>query len=107
MWLAVPYGSRIVKLNGVPIRVVVARGEAYGEGVEVHRLEDVDVPVYGVAKTVADLFKFRNRVGVDVAIEALREALRERRCLREEIRRYARIDRVERVMAPYLEALSA
>ena len=74
--------------------------------VEVHRLEGVDVPVYSVERTVADLFTFRRRVRTDVVLEALKEALRERRCQREEIRRYARIDRVERVMAPYLEAFS-
>ncbi len=106
VWLAVPYGSRIAKGQGVPMRIVVARGPAYGEGIELHRLEGVEVPVYGVAKTVADLFKFRNKVGIDVAIEALKETLRERRCSRDEIRRYARLHRVERVMSPYLEALA-
>ena len=106
VWLTVPYGSRIAKSEAVPLKVVVARGEAYEAGVEVHRLEGVEVPVYSVAKTVADLFKFRNRIGVDVAIEALKEALRDSRCTREEILRYARVDRVERVITPYLEALS-
>jgi predicted transcriptional regulator of viral defense system len=106
-WLAIPYGARISQNRTVPTRVVVMRPSAYEHGIEVHRLEGVDVPIYSVAKTVADCFKFRNTVGLDVAIEALREALRDRRCTREDIRQFARIDRVEKVMRPYMEALSA
>ena len=107
VWLAVPFGSRITKRDWPPMRTVVMRPPAYDQGIEVHRLEGVDVPVYGVAKTVADCFKFRNSVGLDVALEALREVLRDRRCPREEIRLYARIDRVENVIRPYMEALAA
>ena len=62
---------------------------------------------YSVAKTVADLFKYRNKVGLDVALEALREAWRERRFTMDELDRYAQICRVRRVMRPYLEALIA
>lgn len=107
VWLAIPYGARISQNRPAPTRVVVMRPSAYEHGIEVHRLEGVEVPIYSVAKTVADCFKFRNTVGLDVAIEALREALRERRCTREEIRKYARIDRVEKIMRPYMEALAA
>ena len=89
------------------MQVVVMRSPAYESGIETHRLEGIDVPIYGVAKTVADCFKFRGKVGLDVAIEALREAIRDRRCSRDEIRQYAQIDRVERVMRPYMEAFSA
>lgn len=106
VWVSVPYGTRI-SASDLPMRVVVVRGPAYEIGIEIHRLEGVDIPVYGVAKTIADCFKFRNKVGIDVAIEALRDALRDRRCTREEIRKYALIDRVENVMRPYTEALSA
>jgi predicted transcriptional regulator of viral defense system len=106
VWVAVPFGSRITKREWPPMRAVVMRPPAYGQGIEVHQLEGVDVPVYGVAKTVADCFKFRNTVGLDVALEALREVLRDRRCSREEIRQYARIDRVENVIRPYMEALA-
>jgi hypothetical protein len=67
----------------------------------------VPVRVYGVAKTVADCFKYRNKIGLDVALEALREASRERKATSEEIHRYARICRVENVMRPYMEALAA
>ena len=63
--------------------------------------------VYTVAKTIADVFKYRNKVGLDVALEALREAWRARRFTMDEIHRYARICRVERVIRPYIEALVA
>lgn len=105
VWLAVPYGSRISNTR-LPLRVVVLRHAYYEAGIEVHVLEGVDVPIYSLGKTVADCFKFRNKIGIDVAIEALREALRERRCDREEIRQFASINRVERVMRPYMEVLS-
>ena len=81
-------------------------GEAREAGVETRRLEGVDVPIYGPAKSVADCFKFRNKIGVDVAIEALRQCLDEGRCSVDELDRYARICRVSRVMRPYLEALA-
>jgi predicted transcriptional regulator of viral defense system len=103
VWVSIPYGARISTTSVVPMRIVVARPPAYGAEINIHRLEGVDVPIYSVAKTVADCFKFRNKVGLDVAIEALRE----RRCSREDIRNGARIDRVERVIRPYMEALSA
>jgi predicted transcriptional regulator of viral defense system len=107
LWLAIPYGARISQNRTAPTRIVVMRPSAYEYGIEIHRLEGVEVPIYSIAKTVADCFKFRNTVGLDVAIEALREALRDRRCTREDIRKYARIDRVEKIMRPYMEALAA
>jgi hypothetical protein len=66
----------------------------------------VEVKVYSIAKTIADCFKFRNKIGMDVALEALREGLRQKRCTPENILKFARINRVERVMLPYLEALT-
>lgn len=80
-------------------------GSALTEGVETHRIEGVPVHVYSVAKTIADAFKYRNKIGLDVALEALREAWRARRFTMDEMRRSARACRVERVMRPYLEAL--
>lgn len=106
VWVAVPYGSRIVKSNTTPIRSVVMRSPSYGEGIERHLLEGTEVAIYGIAKTIADTFKFRNRVGLDVALEALRDVLRNKRCTREEIRNYAKINRVEKVMQPYMESMT-
>jgi predicted transcriptional regulator of viral defense system len=107
VWLAVPFGAWIAKSSAVPVRIIVLRSEAYGAGIETHEMEGIDVPIYCVAKTVSDCFKFRNKIGLDVAIEALRDALRDRRCTREQIRQFARIDRVENIMRPYMEAFSA
>ena len=70
-----------------------------------HRLDGVKVSVYEPAKTVADCFRYRNKIGLDVAIEALRDCRDQRRCSVDEIWRYAKIDRVANVMHPYLEAL--
>ena len=72
---------------------------------EVHSIEGVDVRITSPAKTVVDCFKYRNKIGLDVALEALREAWRERRITMDEIDRLARICRVERVMRPYVESL--
>ena len=66
----------------------------------------MDIRIYSVAKTIADCFKFRNSIGMDVALEALREGLRQKKATPNEIQRFARVNRVERIMQPYLEALA-
>jgi hypothetical protein len=81
-------------------------GDALGAGIERHVIEGMKVPIYSAAKTVADLFKFRRRVGLDVALEALRAYRRRHRGGMDELHRMAKICRVERVMQPYLEAMS-
>ncbi len=81
-------------------------GEARNAGIEAHVVEGVPVRIYGVAKTVADCFKFRNKIGVDIAVEALRDCLEQRRCATDELAEHARICRVSRVMRPYMEALA-
>ena len=81
-------------------------GTALTEGVESHRVEGREARVYNVAKTVADCFKYRNKIGLDVALEALREAWRERRFAMDQLDRYAAVCRVQRVMRPYLEAVA-
>ncbi|WP_041739434.1 type IV toxin-antitoxin system AbiEi family antitoxin domain-containing protein [Calothrix sp. PCC 6303] len=74
-------------------------------GIEEHQIEGVTVRVYCLAKTIADCFKFRNKIGLDVAIEALRDCWREQRCTMDEIWHYAKICRVQNVIRPYLESL--
>ena len=74
-------------------------------GIEAHSVEGVRVQVYSVSKTIADCFKFRNKVGLDVAIEALREAWRMRRFTMDELWTHAKVCRVSNVMRPYLEML--
>jgi predicted transcriptional regulator of viral defense system len=107
IWLAVERSAPQPRLHYPPLRVVRFSGEAFSSGIEVHRLEGQPVRMYSVAKTLADLFKYRNKVGLDVALEALREAWREQRFTMDELDRYAQICRVRRVMRPYLEALVA
>jgi predicted transcriptional regulator of viral defense system len=80
-------------------------GAAYAEGIEEHMIEGVTVRIYGVAKTVVDCFRFRNKIGLDVAMEALRESLRSKKTTINEINRFAKLARLGRVMRPYLEAL--
>ena len=99
--------ARRPALKYPPLRVLRFTGEALSEGVESHRIEGQTVRIYNVAKTVADCFKYRNKIGIDVALEALREAWRARRFSLDELDHYARICRVQRVMQPYIEGLVA
>jgi len=107
VWMAIDRRARRPALRYPPLRIVRYTGAALTEGVESHRLEGREVRVYNVAKTVADCFKYRNKIGLDVALEALREAWRARRFTMDELDRYAAVCRVQRVMRPYLEALAA
>lgn len=105
VWIAIDRRSRRPALAYPKLRVLRFSGQALSAGVNPHRIEGETVRVYSVAKTLADLFKYRNKIGLDVCLEALREAWRARRFTMEEVHRYARVCRVERVMRPYLEAL--
>jgi len=106
VWLALKHGTARPRIKVPPLRVVWISGAAFYEGIEVHNIDGVDVRVYSVAKTVADCFKFRNKIGSDVAVEALRECLQEKKVTRDQLWKYAQICRVAKVMRPYLEALS-
>jgi len=106
VWMAVNVKARQPRVEGLPLRIVRFSGAAFTEGVEEHVVQGVTVRVYGLAKTVADCFKYRNKIGLDVALEALREALRSRRASADDLWHFARICRVSRVMRPYLESLS-
>lgn len=105
VWMTIPHKARTPKANGMPLEIVRATGEVLTAGVEHVEIEGVDVPIYGVAKTIADCFKHRRHVGEDVAIEALREALRQRKTTVSELMHYAKIDRVSERIRPYLKAL--
>lgn len=107
VWIAIDRRAHRPALKYPPLRVVRYTGEALTEGVESHRIEGQVVRVYSVAKTLADCFKYRNKIGLDVALEALREAWRARRFTMSELDGCAGICRVQRVMRPYLEALIA
>mgnify|MGYP005818481965 CR=1 FL=1 len=105
VWLAIDNKAATPKLHYPPLRLVRFSGAALTEGVEEHVVDGVTVRVTGVAKTVADCFKYRNKIGLDVALEALREAWNAKRMTSDEIWRYAKICRVANVMRPYLESL--
>ncbi len=107
VWLAISRRARRPALRYPPLRVVRFGGRALTEGIEVHDIEGRKVRVYCVAKTLADAFKYRNKIGLDVVLEALRQAWWERRVRMDDLDRFARICRVQRVMSPYLEALVA
>ena len=107
VWIAVDRRARRPTLRFPPLRVLRFTGAALTDGIDVHQIEGQAVRVYNVAKTVADCFKYRNKIGIDVALEALREAWRARRFTMEELEHYARVCRVSNVMRPYLEALVA
>ncbi len=104
VWLALPRGQQAPKLNYPPIKRVQYSDTSYAEGVEVHLRDQVEVRVYGVAKTIADCFKHRNKIGLDVALEALRDVRRQNRATTDALWHYAKICRVANVMRPYLEA---
>jgi predicted transcriptional regulator of viral defense system len=106
VWIALPEKARRPRLDYPRLRVARFSGPALTEGIEKHRVEGVDLRVYSAAKTVADCFKYRNKVGIDVAIEALRDFSRRRRGGATDLARYARICRVSRVMQPYLDAIT-
>jgi predicted transcriptional regulator of viral defense system len=106
VWLAIPHKAWRPKSEGPPLRLVHLSGPALTKGVEEHKVEGVVVRVFGAAKTVADCFKFRNKIGLDVALEALRDYRRKHRAGMDELWRFAKICRVTAVMRPYLEALA-
>jgi predicted transcriptional regulator of viral defense system len=84
--------------------VTTLSGAAYSGGIEEHFIEGITVHIYGVAKTIVDCFRFRNKIGLDVVLEALRESIRSKKTTIGEINRLAKLVRLERVMRPYLEA---
>ena len=106
VWMAIPQKARAPKYKSPPLEIVRASEEALTAGIDHVDIEGVNVPIYNAAKTVADCFKFRRRVGTDVAIEALRDSLRERKVTPTQLMEYAAIDRVANVIRPYVEAIT-
>ncbi len=105
IWLAIPNKAHAPKLDYPPLRIVRFSGPSLTEGIESRTVDGAPIRVYSVAKTVADCFKYRNKIGLDVALEALRECRREKRASNDELWRYARLCRVANVMRPYLESI--
>src|SRR6266550_6785178 len=106
VWMAIEAKAWRPKRDGLKLRIVHFSGRSFREGVEEHDIAGVRIRVYSAAKTVADCFKFRNKIGIDVAVEALKDYSRLHRSGANDLARFARICRVSRVMQPYLDAIS-
>ena len=107
VWLAIPPHTPTPRLDQPALRVVRMSGPALSEGVEPIDIDGVQVPVFSAAKTVADCFKFRNKIGLDVALEALRDGWAQRKLTMDALWHYAAVNRVSNVMRPYLESTTA
>lgn len=106
VWVALPRGHAHLPLRRtVAIRTIWLSAVGYESGIEQHRIEGNDVPIYGIAKTVVDCWRFRNRVGMDVAQEALREVVSTKRVGMDELYHYAVLAKQWNIMMPYLEGI--
>ena len=102
--IAIARTQRDPKIDYPPIEVYRFTGESFTKGVETHEIDGQTIQVYNPAKTIADCFKFRNKIGKDIALEALQRGLEEKNVEVKEILKYAKICRVENIIKPYLEA---
>ncbi len=106
VWLAISRKARLPKVEYPSLRVVRFSGDALTFGIQTHEVEGVSVNVFSPAKTVADCFKYRNKIGLDVALEALRDCLNQKKATMDEIWAAAKVCRMSQVMRPYLESVS-
>ena len=106
VWLAIPNKSRLPKMEYPPLRIVRFSGVAFTEGIDEKQIDGVPVRITNIARTVADCFKYRNKIGLDVALEALEEALQNKRTDINELWHYASVCRVTNIIRPYLESLT-
>lgn len=105
VWIAIDIKARAPSFDYPPIRTIRFSGNALCTGIEIHEHRGVSLKVYNPAKTVADCFKFRNKIGLDVALEALREGWKNKLFTIAELNKFGKICRVERIMRPYIESL--
>jgi len=104
IYLALPRGAEPPRMEHPPLRIFWFQGAAFAEGVEEHVVDGIPVRIYSPEKTLADCFKYRNKIGLDVALEALKLHRQRKRFEVDELMHFARICRMEKVMRPYLEA---
>jgi len=107
VWLAIDRKGWLPKVKDLPIKTVRFSGDALAIGIDYHIIDGVKVPVYNPAKTIADCFKYRNKIGIDIAIEALKEGWKDKKFNMNDMWKYSKICRVQNVMKPYLESLSS
>jgi len=105
VWMAIDRRAARPRVNYPALRIMRFSGSALKEGIQEHRIEGVKVKVYSPAKTVADCFKYRNKIGLDVALEALRDCWRSHKCTMDQLWHFAKVCRVSNIMRPYLESL--
>jgi predicted transcriptional regulator of viral defense system len=106
IWMAIHEKARLPRIDSPPLRIVRFSGASLTFGAQSHRIEGIAVRIYSPAKSVADCFKYRHKVGLDVALESLRDCLRRRQATPDELWEAAKICRMTNVMRPYLEALA-
>jgi predicted transcriptional regulator of viral defense system len=107
VWMALERAAARPRIDYPPLHIVRFSGSGLTEGIEEHVIEGVPVKVTGPARTVADCFKYRNKIGLDVALEALKACRARRRCEIDELWHHAKLCRMANVIKPYLEAISA
>ncbi|MGO8037957.1 type IV toxin-antitoxin system AbiEi family antitoxin domain-containing protein [Rhizobium leguminosarum] len=107
VWMAIDRTAWRPKIDYPPIKFVRFKGSALTEGVERHRIEGVEVPITNPARSIADCFRYRAKVGLDVAMEGLREGLRRRKTTSDDLWTYAKEARIWSIMRPYVEATVA
>jgi len=105
VYVALKRGMEAPRLGHPPLRIFWFSGQAFTLGIESHKIDGVSVRIYGPEKTIADCFKYRNKIGLDTAIEALKLYREKRRFKANDLMKFARVCRVDKVMRPYLEAL--
>ena len=105
VWIALPREQKPPKLDHPPIEVIYLSSRPYSSGIDHHKIDGISVPIYSLEKTIADCFKFRGRIGEDIALEALKDYLRRSDRNMDRLMECAKVDRVQQVMEPYLKAL--
>lgn len=106
LWIAIANKAWRPRIEYPPVRYIRMTGAALDECIETHLIEGIELRVYSAAKTVADCFKFRNKIGLDVAIEALKEGWYNRKFTMDELMHCAAICRVSKVIQPYAESIA-
>jgi predicted transcriptional regulator of viral defense system len=104
VWIAIERKSAKPRIDYPPVRIVRFSGKALSDGIEKRQIKGVEVKIFNKAKTIADCFKYRNKIGLGVALEALKDCRRQRLCTNDQLWEYAKICRVANIMKPYLEA---
>jgi predicted transcriptional regulator of viral defense system len=105
VYVALGRGTETPRLNHPPLRVFWFSGQSFTTGIEKHKIDGVPVRIYSPEKTIADCFKYRNKIGLDIAIEALKLYRERKRFKRDDLVKFSRVCRVAQIMCPYLEAL--